>query len=71
MLPNGLTKEEFLEALHQEGIDSLEDWVDYLMPDETGGYAHSEENLKIGGRACTIKTPRGPIQINYTIPGMP
>ena len=33
----GLTKEQLLEALNKNGINTLEDLVDSLMP-ETGGY---------------------------------
>ena len=43
------TKAEFLAALSKNGINSLEDLVDAVMPeaDETGGYSYqiiSEEN---------------------------
>ena len=36
------TKEEFLEALKKNGINSLEDLVDAIMP-ETGGFTSTME----------------------------
>lgn len=43
---NQPTKEEFLEALTKNGINSLEDLVEALLPSETGGFSWtpSEEN---------------------------
>ena len=32
------TKEEFLAALSENGINNLEELVDAIIPDETGGY---------------------------------
>ena len=34
-----LTKEQILEALKKNGINNLEEFIDTLMPNETGGYS--------------------------------
>ena len=42
MASQGPTKEDFLEALKKNGINSLEDLVDAIMP-ETGGFMATME----------------------------
>jgi hypothetical protein len=56
------TKAEFLAALSKNGINSLEDLVDAVMPeaDETGGYSYqiiSEENEDAERWLKSIKAP--------------
>ena len=60
------TKEEFLEALKKNGINSLEDLLDAIMP-ETGGFSQqqylSEENED-------LLTTIGPIKIRFDLQGL-
>ena len=49
------TKAEFLEALKEKGINSLEDLVDAIMP-ETGGYADdiTRSSLEMGSSGSHV-----------------
>ena len=62
MVTKGPTKEEFLEALRQKGINNLEDLVDAVMP-ETGGYgSYTWEGTPDDdgtGADSTVDTPFG------------
>ncbi len=51
------TKEEFLEALRQQGINNLEDFLDAILP-ETGGYGH---NMGTEGFGEHINLPEIPM----------
>ena len=65
------TKEEVLEALHQKGINNLEDLVDAIMP-ETGGYGSIRSGVEGFGdqpSGPTITTPYGTFAF-APIPGM-
>ena len=41
------TKEQFLKALNEKGINNLEDLLDAIMP-ETGGFVHAEDDSQEG-----------------------
>ena len=61
MVTKGPTKEEFLEALRQKGINNLEDFVDAIMP-ETGGYGSIRTGVEGFGdhpAGPTLTTPWG------------
>ena len=46
-----LSKEKILEALKKNKITNLEQFIEALLPDETGGYtvSYMAEELTIGG----------------------
>jgi len=44
------TKEQFMEALREKGINNLEDLLDAIMP-ETGGFVHAEDDSQEGWEA--------------------
>ena len=61
------TKEDFLEALRQKGINNLDDLVDAIMP-ETGGYVHDQDD---GIYFFEFDMPSDrKWKLTYTIPGM-
>lgn len=70
METEGLTKEEWLEALRQQGIHTLDELADSIFP-ETGGY-RQQADPEFPGIEWSFDTPRGPYRmiIHETIPGM-
>ena len=72
MATEALTKEEWLEAMRQQGINTLEELADSIFP-ETGGFeAKLVMPSETRGIEWSFNTHRGPYRmiIDETIPGI-